>query len=255
MLKICYFSGTGNTLWSAKRIAALVGGDSELVNIGVEAQKDRIVLEAEAVVLLFPSYAYGLPLIVRRFIQKAEFKTPYVAAFVTCGTFPGGTLASASRNFRRKNVGPVCYGRIPSVENYIALFGEQKETRIQRRLALQRDATEQAARYVIERKTNHVNTFRPLSAFVWLLFSLGVKVFYKRYRLSDDCNGCEICQKMCPVSAITMKNNRPEFSGKCEHCQGCLNWCPRNAISFGKIQPRTHRYHHPEITLAEISRL
>jgi ferredoxin len=254
LTKLCYFSGTGNTLWSAKTIAQRIGGDYELINIGIEAQKKEITLEADAVILLFPSYAYGLPLIVRAFLQKAEFRTPYVAALVTFGTLSGGTLAAASRIFRRKNISAVYYGRIPAVENYIALLGEQKEKTIQRRLALQRDATEKAALGVIERQVNQVNTFRPFSVFVWLLFYLGIKIFYKWYRLSETCNGCGICQRICPVSAIAMQGERPRFSGACEHCQACILWCPQKAISFGRIKPHTRRYHHPEISLAEISR-
>ena len=252
--KLYYFSGTGNTLWSAKTIARRIGGDNELINIGIEAQKNEITLEADAVVLLFPSYAYGLPLIVRAFLQKAVFKTPYVAAFVTFGTHPGGTLAAASRILKRKNINAVYYGRIPAVENYIALLGEQSEKTIAKRLAMQRDATEKAALGVIGRQVNQVYTFRPLSVFVWLLFRSGIKIFYKRYRLSETCNGCGICEKICPVSAITMLEERPQFSGACEHCQACILWCPQKAISFGRIKPTTRRYHHPQISVADISR-
>ena len=252
--KICYFSGTGNTLWSAKKIAAIIGDECELVNIGVEAQKGGTLLEADAVVLLFPSYAYGLPLVVSRFLQDAVFRTPYVAAFVTFGTCPGGTLAAASHILKHKNINAAYFGRIPAVENYIALFGPPKEKITQRRLAMQRDATEEAARCVIERRANRINTVRPLSAFVSLLFSIGIKVFYRHYRLSDACDGCGICAKICPVSAIAMRDKRPVFSGKCEHCQGCLNWCHQKAIGFGRLRSDSLRYHHPEIVTAEMFR-
>ena len=258
MTKIYYFSGTGNTLWSAKKIAEIIGnasgGSDEcgLFNIGSEVQKNEIALEADAVVLLFPSYAYGLPLAVRRFVQNAVFKTPYVAAFVTYGTSPGGTMAALSRILKKKHSGAVFFGNIPAVENYIAIFGPQKEKKVHKRLAMQREATEKAARCVIERQTGRVNTFRPLSALIWLLFSAGVKIFYKHYRVSAECNGCGICEKVCPVSAVTMHDNRPVFSDKCEHCQGCLNWCPKQAIRFGRLKAGIPRYHHPEITLKDI---
>ncbi|MCL2319399.1 MAG: EFR1 family ferrodoxin [Treponema sp.] len=254
LTKICYFSGTGNTLWSAKKIAALIGGECDLVNIGMEAQKDTITIEADAVVLLFPAYAYGAPLAVRKFLEKAAIKTPYFAAFVTYGTSPGGALAEVARLVRRKEIGVVYFGRIPAVENYIAIFGPQKPKTIERRLGMQTSTTEEAARCVRERRTNRINTFRPLSAFVSLLFSLGVKIFYKWYTVSDKCNGCDICEKVCPVKAITMKDGRPVFSNKCEHCQGCLNWCPQKAIQFVRLKSDTPRYHHPEIKEADIFR-
>ena len=253
MTKICYFSGTGNTLWSAKKIADSIGGGCELINIGQAPFEDGIVLEADAIVVLFPSYAYGLPVVVRRFLQKAVFKTPYAAALVTFGTSQGGTLAQAARIIRQKNIAAVYYGLIPAVENYIPIFGSPTEETVRKRTAMQREATEDAARRIIERQVNSISMVHPLSSFVSLLFCRGVNYFYKRYKVSESCNGCGICAQMCPVSAVTMRDTRPEFSGKCEHCNGCINWCPQKAIGFWGYRPNQARYHHPEITVAQMS--
>ncbi|MCL2600048.1 MAG: EFR1 family ferrodoxin [Treponema sp.] len=258
MTKIYYFSGTGNSLWSAGEIARAVGGECTLVNIGPEAWKGETVVEADAVVMVFPSYAYGLPLAVRRFAMNAVFRTPYLAAFVTYGSKPGGTLAALSRIIGKKNIDRVYFGRIPAVENYIAIFGSPKEKTARRRLEMQARATGEAARSVMERRTNRVNNFRPFSAFVWRLFAMGLGSFYKHYRVSGDCDGCRVCEKMCPVSAVSVRgdpgNARPVFSAKCEHCQGCLNWCPKKAIHFGRQNSRAAQYRHPEISLGDISR-
>ena len=254
MTKICYFSGTGNSLWSAKKIAEITAGECELINIGAYAREDKITVAADAVILVFPSYAYGLPIIVGRFIKKAVFNTPYIAAFVTFGSKPGGTLATAARILKRKYKGGVFFGRIPAVENYIAIFGPPKEKTARKRLAMQCEATEQAARAVIERRTNKINTFRPFSAFISSLFQLGVKILYRAYKVTDRCIGCGICEKICPVSAVTMVNRRPQFSGKCEHCNGCLNWCPLKAIRFGRLKPDTPRYRHPEISVNDMAK-
>jgi len=254
VIKFCYFSGTGNTLWSAKKIAQQCGEEYELINIGLEAYKDEVTLEADAVVLLFPAYAYGAPLVVHSFAKKAVFKTPYIALFVTHGTVPGGALAEICRILSRKNTAVSYCGRIPTVENYIAIFGPPKADVTERRLGLQRKATDEAVTSLVQRRTNRILTFRPLSAFVSLLFSLGVKVFYKKFGLSSDCDGCGVCEKVCPVSAIVMRNGKPEFSKRCEHCQGCLNWCPQRAISFARVKFGSPRYHHPEISIADISR-
>jgi len=47
--------------------------------------------DSPKVIFVYPSYAYGLPLIVRRFAKRAVFRTPYLAAFVTYGSDSGGT--------------------------------------------------------------------------------------------------------------------------------------------------------------------
>ena len=254
LTKIYYFSGTGNTFWSAKKISEQIDDKFELINIGVEAEKDEIIVEADAVVLLFPAYAYGPPLIVRNFVKKAVIKTPYFAAFVTFGTSPGGALADICRIVKRKEIKAFYFGRIAAVENYIAIFGPPRPETAEKRLKMQTEATREAARCIIERKSNRINTFRPCSAFVSLLFSIGVKVFYNWYKVSDSCDGCGECVKVCPVSAITLKEGQPVFSKKCEHCQGCLNWCPRKAIQFVRLKPDTPRYHHPEISAEDLSR-
>jgi ferredoxin len=196
-----------------------------------------------------------MPIIVRSFVQKAIFKTPYVAAFVTYGTSPGGTMTPLSRILKKKRVEKVFFGRIPAVENYIAIFGPQSEKTVQQRLAMQTKATEEAARCVTERRTGKVNAFRPFSALVSLLFAIiGIKIFYKYYRISAECDGCGICEKICPVAAVTLKEKRPVFLAKCEHCQACLNWCPRKAIHFGRLNAVIKRYHHPDITVTDMER-
>jgi len=226
----------------------------ELINIGTEAQKSEIVVEADAVVFVFPSYAYGLPLIVRRFVEKAVFKTPYAASFVTYGSSPRGTLGALRCILKKKGIGKMYFGRIPSVENYLALFGTQKEKTIQRRTAMQEIATEEAALSIIQRSENKVNTFCPFSAFVSWLFSLGIKIFYKRYKVGVNCNGCGSCEKICPVSAIVMKDKKPLFTPKCEHCQGCINMCPLRAIKFGRVKFGSPGYRHPQIAISELAR-
>jgi ferredoxin len=250
LIKIYYFSGTGNSLWSAREIARITGG--ELLNIGVEAQKDQITVEADAVVMVFPSYAYGLPLMVRRFVKAAVFKTPYLAALVTYGSSPGGTLGALRRILKGKGIAKMFFGRIPAAENYLAMFGPLKAQTLERRVLAQEQATAEAARCIIERRENRVNTFCPCSALVSWLFSLGVKLFYRYYRLSADCNGCGICAKICPAGAIVIKDGRPFFTSRCEHCQGCVNICPQRAIRFGRVKWGSPGYCHPQIAISEL---
>lgn len=260
IIKIFYFSGTGNSLWSAKKIAQLINEYDEnivceLYNIGVEEQKEtKIIIEAEAVVFVFPSYAYGLPLIVKRFAKKAEFKTLYVASFVTFGTSQGGTLGEMRRILKKKKIDKLYFGLIPAVENYLAMFGPPEAKTLERRVLLQGEATKEAAAVVAEKRENKVNSFRPFSSFVSVLFSLGVKVFYKKYKVSKDCNACGICKKICPVSAIIIKDGNPVFSGKCEHCQACVNICPLRAIQFGRVKFGSAGYKHPQIEIADLAR-
>jgi len=254
LTKIYYFSGTGNSLWSAKKIAQLTGEPCELHNIAVEVEKDEIIIDAQKVIFVYPSYAYGLPLIVRRFAKKAVINTPYLAAFVTYGSDPGGSQAELCRILKKKNINSFYFGKIPATENYIPVFGPPNEKKTAKRTAMQKEATEKASRYVIETRTNKINLFRPLSMFISFLFSLGVNIFYKYYKVSDKCNGCGICEKICPASAVKIIDKRPVFSGKCEHCMACIDICPSRSLQFGRAKFGTKGYIHPGIAINELGR-
>ena len=254
MTKIYYFSGTGNSLWSAKKIAKSLGTHAELHNIAALVQKDEIVIEADVLVIVFPSYAYGLPLIVRRFFKKARIKAKYTAAFVTYGSNPGGSLGALRRILKKKDSGKLYFGNIPAAENFLAIFGAPKEEKLKHRLSMQEQATEEAIRSIMEERENKVSGFYPFSAFVSMLFSLAVKIFYKSYTLGKDCKGCAVCEQICPAAAISMKNGRPVFRDKCELCQACVDVCPFRAIQFGRVKHGTGGYRHPAVGIDELGR-
>ncbi|MGD8561413.1 MAG: 4Fe-4S binding protein [Desulfarculaceae bacterium] len=47
----------------------------------------------------------------------------------------------------------------------------------------------------------------------------------------DKCNACGLCARECPLQAITMVDDLPEFGGKCVTCGLCLGLCPTGAIT------------------------
>ncbi|MDR2785535.1 MAG: EFR1 family ferrodoxin [Treponema sp.] len=252
MTKIFYFSGTGNTLWSAKKIAETLDGGCELFNIGVETRKPAQTIEADRVILLFPAYAYQTPLLVRRFFIRSEFRSPYIAALTTFGTAPGGALAEAYRIFKRKKTPASYFAAIPSVENYIPIFGPQSEETKRRRLALQKNATEAIAQDILRWKTNSVWPLRPFSICVSSLFRLSKSFLVKGFVVSAACDGCGLCARICPAANIAIKKGNPVFLARCEQCQACLNWCPRRAIGHLRFEPNTCQYHHPQVAVSEM---
>ena len=73
-MKTCYFTATGNSLYTAKRI----GG--ELRSIPRLMKQDRIVLTDESIRIVCPVYGGEMPRMVRQFIEKAVFTIQLHAA-------------------------------------------------------------------------------------------------------------------------------------------------------------------------------
>lgn len=73
---IFYFSGTGNSLYVAKKLYENNG--SQLVDITEAMHEKRFkynVQEDEKVGFVFPVYFYGLPTVVSEFINKLTIKS------------------------------------------------------------------------------------------------------------------------------------------------------------------------------------
>ena len=71
--------------------------------------------------------------------------------------------------------------------------------------------------------------------------------------VTDECNGCGLCAKMCPVGNIRIIHEKAVHGGNCAACYRCLHWCPKNATLLN-VPTLKHRkqYHHPEITAKDI---
>jgi len=193
-----------------------------------------------------------MPLAVRRFFQRAEIKdSAYVAALVTYGSRQGGALAEAKRLLRRRGIRLDYGGRIPSVENFLPIFGAVKEKHLKKRTAMHRQAVRKAGNEIASETRRGVIAFRPFTKAVSVIFRAARPLLVKFYKVGESCGGCGICRQICPVQAIIMENNKPRFSKRCEICQACVNWCPQRAISVIRVKPETPRYAHEDVNISE----
>jgi len=97
---IYYFSGTGNSLVVARDIAARTEG--VLRSIPILMQKERIRPAAGAIGLVYPVYNKGIPLILKRFVEKLEgLEDRYLFGVCTCGDTTGFAIRDLRKLIER----------------------------------------------------------------------------------------------------------------------------------------------------------
>jgi len=252
---IFYFSGTGNTLKVARELSEQIG-DTELVSIPKVIGKDKIKADSENIGIMFPVYAFDMPVMVKKFIDKLEMDMDkYYFAVCTYGAIPGATLKFTAKRFKT-NGGKLSAGfmvRMPG--NAIVMYDVWSDEKQKKIFSNAQQKINEIVPKIMER-----NESNPEKGFWLLNCILGIPrpLFAikpgddKKYWVDDNCNGCGICEALCPAGNIKMVSDKPEWQHKCEQCLGCLNWCPKHAIQYGKKTSQRGRYHHPGISAKDL---
>lgn len=101
-MKIFNFSGTGNTLRIAERIAKNLGGRT--IPIASLEEKDIIHTQSEMIGIVFPVYYADLPMIVKRFAEKLDdINNKYIFGVATYGGDFGTSFKTLSKIIENRN--------------------------------------------------------------------------------------------------------------------------------------------------------
>jgi ferredoxin len=194
---------------------------------------------------------------VQRFVQNLNIaKSTYIFAIANCGSSIGKTLVQLQQELQSNSYTLSAGFKIKMPGNYTPMYGALA-TEKQNKLF-------QAAEQEISKIIPVIKTKKqlpiptgvfPLAQISNWLYKISLPRFAKLdkdFLVTESCNGCQICEKICPVQNIKMQNHKPTWSGNCEQCLGCLQWCPQTAIEFGKSTLNKKRYHHPQIKITEL---
>jgi len=80
-------------------------------------------------------------------------------------------------------------------------------------------------------------------------FNLLSRFFYADGR----CDGCGICERLCPAGDIAMVKGEPQWGGKCHACMRCINICPQSAIQLPTGTRHRRRYTEPHLSIDELT--
>jgi len=262
--EIYYFSGTGNSLVIARDLAERLNGT--LIPVTAVIDQNRIQTDATMIGVVFPVYDFKPPRIIGQFIRKLDNpRANYLFAVCTYGITPGKAMQHFEKELK------ACGGKLAggfavhmphngigsaafSGTQHEQMFNDWKQQR------------EVISDYIHARKQGTLETGNLFVGFILsgffikaipILLPFFTQVLLKgwdslAFTADGKCNGCGICQRICPADNISMIDNKPAWSNHCEGCFACLQWCPQEAIQAGCITTNMKRYHHPEVKIADM---
>lgn len=244
---ILYFSATGNCKYVATRLAQATG--QEMYSIADCIRNGQYDFSDGTVGIISPAYDWGLPSIVKEFLEKASFRTDYLYFAATYGTIPGAIGYMANKAIRERTIDAYYSVRMP--DTWTPIFDLSTPEKVAKYTRHTKSEIDRMIQGVRERRTNrHLRPRTP--AIITKL--IAEPLYNKKVRCTSNlhaentCIGCGLCAKKCPVQAIAMRDGRPVWvKDRCVMCLGCLHRCPKFAIQYGNRTKKHGQYTNPNV--------
>lgn len=231
--RIYYFTGTGNSMRAATKIAERLG-HTEIVSMRTDPSEVSAA-ECDVIGFVYPVYHWTMPEAAVKFVERLEIN-PNAYIFVVA--MPSFILGEACEKLERildRKGAKLSYGRmVNSVANYMIVYPpfpspkltvpktEKKLDKIAEDIANRciRDIPRENA-FIRHRRKTVMTPYKELQKYADYPFTV-----------SDTCISCGICEKVCPVKNISLTDGKPTFQHKCAQCMACVAYCPKRAIGY-----------------------
>jgi ferredoxin len=255
---IYYFTGTGNSLAAAKKIAAGLE-DCELVSIAsLRNITGDITPQAGRVGIVCPVYFQGLPAIVASFAGRLNLSHSQYTFSVATQNGLGGSSALQQLDGilkKRKSHGLDAGFVVNMPGNYILLYsspvGMKRDNILTKADKNLTDITAMIGR-MQHRKLPYHLIVQLMHALWYNRFVSHVHNDDQKFSVNDKCTACGTCAAICPVGNIELVDGRPVWKHHCELCVGCIHVCPVKAIQGGPRTARRPRYRNPAVSVSEL---
>ncbi|OOM77047.1 EFR1 family ferrodoxin [Clostridium sp. BL-8] len=259
---IYYFSGTGNSLKIAKDLTVKLENADVVSITSIMKKNDSVPITADKIGIIYPVYIWGIPKIVSKFIKKIQTdnKGKYFFAIATCGGKVAGSLLRLSKELSSKGFKLSLGFSLVLPSNYIPYIpkdGDDTTDNQQKLFTVAEKRLDEITSLIKNNKSAKIEkgSLKDCliqTGLIYRFASTAIHKMDKGFWTTTDCISCGLCEKICPMKNIVLKDDTPIWLHKCEMCFRCLNYCPKNAIQFMKNTEGKKRYKNNFVSLNEI---
>lgn len=246
---IFYYSGCGNSRWVAEQLAAQLGEELRFIpDQQREGVKEYAIAEGESLGFVFPIYSWAAPQLVTEFVEQVKWqgKASYVWMACTCGDEMGMTHKTFAKTLRGVGLDLQAVFCFQMPNTYLCFPGfhlDNKELEAEKLDKAEKKMPEVVQSIRDKRQVEDiiVGSLPRLKSYV---IKPGFVRFVsdKKYRITEDCIGCGLCAKVCPLHNIEMVEGHPHWQGHCTQCMACYHHCPKNAVQYASYTKGKGQY-------------
>jgi len=246
---ILYFTGAGNSAYIANKLSEELQDELLCINDRMKKSDYSLVETQKPLVFVVPTYAWRIPRVVERWIERTKFSENTPAYFVmTCGNDIGYAEKYLSALCQNKRLIFQGVKGIVMPDNYIVMYQTLQPSEAKQVIEHAAPQIKECAEVISHKghlnKTKASVLDRMKSSVVNdLFYPLMVKA--DKFMVKEQCIRCGKCEKECPLGNIELKEGKPVWGKSCTHCMACICKCPVEAIEYGKNSVGKTRYQCP----------
>lgn len=246
-MKIFYFTGSGNSLYIAKRF----GGD--LYSIPQVLKGEEYVFEDEKIGIVFPTYGLSVPDIVKEFIEKITLISQYIFVIMTCSNNNGNATKWVTSFAKKHDINISYSNSIKMIGNHIPVVNIEKQK------SLNKNIEENINQLIMDVSNNrkYINNGMIIGSLLRNVLKIVNQIHPidspLNFSVNADCIKCNACIKVCPRANISYNESKEIiFGNHCESCLSCVNNCPKKAIQVKGDKNPQARFRNDHVSLKEI---